>query len=317
MSLKLKEIVGNIFYTDKKEKEAEAQKTAKLQQTTNNVFGTTQKDSADTFNPFLDKNGELFNPLLDYQKILDNPNISQKAKNYITQATGLTQKTVENKPSVFSYSDSKAKSNTYNGNTFNNGKLGFISAKYESGGNGGSVSSGNGDAGGVSYGISQFSSKVGSADNFVSWLKQTNPKMASAFKNFKAGTNEFSNAWKQTFSQYGDAFTDVQSQYTYANYVEPLAKLAKQKTGIDYTRSSALMELLYSTAIQFGSGSLGLSALGNATASMSDAEIVNASYDKKIANYKSYFKSSSPAVQESVKNRFKNERQDVLSLINQ
>ena len=90
LSLKLKEIVGNIFYTDKKEKEAEAQKTAKLQQTTNNVFGTTQKDSADTFNPFLDKNGELFNPLLDYQKILDNPNISQKAKNYITQATGLS-----------------------------------------------------------------------------------------------------------------------------------------------------------------------------------------------------------------------------------
>ena len=63
MSLKLKDIVGNIFYTDKKEKEAQAKKSAALQQTANNVFGTT------TVNPFLNKNGELFNPLLNYNKI--------------------------------------------------------------------------------------------------------------------------------------------------------------------------------------------------------------------------------------------------------
>ena len=100
LSLKLEDIVGNIFYTDQKAKEAEAQKTANLQQTANNVFGKTQTN---TYNPFLKKNGELSNPLLNYQKILDNPNISQVAKNYIAQATGLTptatpttqQKTVE------------------------------------------------------------------------------------------------------------------------------------------------------------------------------------------------------------------------------
>ena len=84
LSLKLKDIVGNIFYTDQKQKEAEAQKTSALQQTANNVFGTT------AVNPFLNKNGELFNPHLNYQKILDNPNISQRAKQYITQATGLS-----------------------------------------------------------------------------------------------------------------------------------------------------------------------------------------------------------------------------------
>lgn len=90
MSLKLKDIVGNLFHTDKKEKEAQAKKSAALQQTTNNVFGTNPKGSANTLNPFLNKNGELFNPLLNYQKILDNPNISQRAKQYITQATGLS-----------------------------------------------------------------------------------------------------------------------------------------------------------------------------------------------------------------------------------
>ncbi|HCB94248.1 MAG TPA: hypothetical protein DEP65_00215, partial [Ruminococcus sp.] len=77
----------------------------------------------------------------------------------------------------------------------------------------------------------------------------------------------------------------------------------------------ALMELIYSTAIQFGGGSLGLSALGSVNANMSDKDIINASYDNKIANYKSYFKSSSADVQESVRNRFKNERNDVLALV--
>lgn len=48
---------------------------------------------------------------------------------------------------------------------------------------------------------------------------------------------------------------------------------------------------------------------------MSDADIINASYDKKIANYKNYFKSSGQTVQESVKNRFINERKDVLALV--
>ena len=90
LSLKLKDIVGNIFYTDRKENAAEAQKSANLQQKANTVFGTTPTSQTNTYNPFLKKNGELLNPLLNYQKLLDNPNISQRAKNYITQATGLS-----------------------------------------------------------------------------------------------------------------------------------------------------------------------------------------------------------------------------------
>ena len=86
----LKELVGNIFYTDQKEQDAEQQKTAQLQQKANNVFGTTENTTSNTYNPFLKSNGELVNPLLNYQKILDNPNVSQAAKKYITQATGLS-----------------------------------------------------------------------------------------------------------------------------------------------------------------------------------------------------------------------------------
>ena len=90
MSLKLNDIVGNIFYTDKKEKEAEQQQTDALQQKTNQVFGTNEANKNSEYNPFLKKDGTLVNPLLNYQKILDNPNVSSKAKSYITQATGLS-----------------------------------------------------------------------------------------------------------------------------------------------------------------------------------------------------------------------------------
>ena len=90
MSLKLNDIVGNIFHTDKKEKEAEQQQTDALQQKTNQVFGTSGENKNSEYNPFLKKDGTLVNPLLNYQKILDNPNVSSKAQSYITQATGLS-----------------------------------------------------------------------------------------------------------------------------------------------------------------------------------------------------------------------------------
>ena len=89
MSLNLKDIIGNIFYTDKNAKAEEENKSADLQQKTNNVFGIT-RPTVKTLNPFLNKNGELINPNLNYQKILDNPKIAQRTKQYIAQATGLT-----------------------------------------------------------------------------------------------------------------------------------------------------------------------------------------------------------------------------------
>ena len=102
MNLKLKDILGNIFYTDEKQKSEESQQRSNLQQKTNNVFGISKTD---IHNPFLNRNGELFNPLLNYQKLLDNPNISQKAKQYITQATGLSPTVTEQKTVVPSTND--------------------------------------------------------------------------------------------------------------------------------------------------------------------------------------------------------------------
>lgn len=48
------------------------------------------KSSIKTINPFLNKDGSLVNPYMNYQKILDSGNVSERAKSFIQQATGLT-----------------------------------------------------------------------------------------------------------------------------------------------------------------------------------------------------------------------------------
>ena len=58
----------------------------------------TGENKQQPYNPFLDKSGQLVNKHINYQKVLDDANVSQKAKQYITQATGLTSTPVEIQP---------------------------------------------------------------------------------------------------------------------------------------------------------------------------------------------------------------------------
>lgn len=53
------------------------------------LYGAGQTE----YNPFLGKDGNVFNKYLNYQSILDNPNVAAKAKQFITNATGLTPST--------------------------------------------------------------------------------------------------------------------------------------------------------------------------------------------------------------------------------
>ena len=207
------------------------------------MFGTENKDSESTksnlydsaikkINPFLDSSGNLVNKYIDYQKLLDSDKTNDKVKKFISQATGLEQTKKKNDVITSDLQINNSVPSDY--------KLGSISAKYEAGGfNGGAVSSGSGDYGGISYGIPQFSTKTGSADNFVSWLKKVNPNIGSVFGTTKAGTTDFTNAWKNAYAKYGDDFSSLQTQYAFDNYAKPLADLAKQKTGIDYTFSGS------------------------------------------------------------------------------
>jgi hypothetical protein len=283
------------------------------------------KANAYLLNPFLKKDGSLANKYIDYQAVIDNPNINNKVRQFITEATGLTAKA---QPAVSSSASGNGgtgatvpavsipqSAGAEAGNGSFGGKLGAVSAKYEAGGwNPGAVSSGKGDYGGVSYGMPQFSTTTGSAKSFVNWLKKSNPDMGNAFGNYSPGTAEFGDAWKNVASRYGDAFGNIQNQYVYDNMVMPFVQRAKEKTGVDLNATPALRELAFSTAIQFGGA--GTYALGNINPDMSEKDIINAVYNNKINNIDTYFRSSGKDVRNGVRNRFVNERNDLLALTN-
>ncbi len=152
MLSKIKDAIGNIFHLDEKEKAAEEQKKANLQQKTNNVFGKTSI----SINPFLNKDGELINPNLDYQRLLDNSKLSSRAKQQITQATGLTPtaKTITPTQSANvgftnSGSNSQTVSVSATGNTIADAAQKYVGTPYVWGGE--SMSEGGMDCSGFVY----------------------------------------------------------------------------------------------------------------------------------------------------------------------
>lgn len=54
-----------------------------------NDYMNANKQQSNAYNPFLKKDGQLFNPGLNYQGLLNSESLSNVAKKYITQATGL------------------------------------------------------------------------------------------------------------------------------------------------------------------------------------------------------------------------------------
>ena len=127
-------------------------------------------------------------------------------------------------------------------------ELGKLSEKYESGGRGpGTVSTGVGDPGGVSYGTYQLASKVGRADAFAAKY------YPDEFKDLKGGTPEFTAKWKALAAADPKALHAKEHEYIRVSHYEPqCAKLLKD-VNLDVTkRSAALRDVVWSTAVHHG-----------------------------------------------------------------
>jgi len=202
-------------------------------------------------------------------------------------------------------------------------ELGSLSAKYETGGRGpGTVSTGSGDPGGVSYGSYQMATKTGTVAQFVN---QPNFPWSQNFAGLAPGTAQFTAVWKQIATSAPAAFQDAQHDFIKRTHYDPLvAKIQAQDSLNVNTRSFALQNVVWSTAVQFGGGNEVVHrALANVTLPQSDpgydAAVIRAIYaergrkrpDGKLA----YFPSSSPSVQLGVANRFKAEENDALNML--
>jgi hypothetical protein len=74
--------------------------------------------------------------------------------------------------------------------------IGDLSKEYESNGDIGAISTGEGDYGGKSYGMYQLASNVGSVDDFIAWgLNSDYSWIAEELNKYVVGSYEFDNAW--------------------------------------------------------------------------------------------------------------------------
>jgi peptidoglycan hydrolase-like protein with peptidoglycan-binding domain len=202
--------------------------------------------------------------------------------------------------------------------------LGALSQKYESNGNPGAVSSGEGDPGGVSYGAYQFATNPGSAQTFVNWLADTYPDYHAALSGKAPGTEEFSAAWRELAARDPSGFLEAQHDHIQSKFYEPARTDVARALGLDVsTRSQALQDALWSTAVQHGPGGalrvFQLALAGKDVSQLSDADIIRALYAERGRKNEDgtlvHFSNSSPAVQRSVAQRFIDEERDALAML--
>lgn len=213
-------------------------------------------------------------------------------------------------------------SGTFAPSTIQDGQLGNLSKQYESGSKG-PAAIGYDSTGGYSYGSYQIASNTGTMNNYMKYLKENNPEYyselqaAGGVNAASRGDPRFQEKWKELAQDPG--FAKSQHDFIQATHYDPAASRL-QSQGLDLnSRSPALRDVVWSTAVQHGANNnVVQNALrGKDPSTMTDQQIINAIYDERGSRTPSgslkYFKSSKPEVQVSVLNRFKNERNTALS----
>ena len=201
--------------------------------------------------------------------------------------------------------------------------LGELSAKYETGGRGpGTVSTGAGDPGGVSYGSYQMASKMGTATRFVT---QPGFPWLADFQNLKAGSAPFTACWKRIATAETDAFQRAQHAFIKKSHYDLLAAKILNDDGLDVnTRCRALQDVIWSVAVQHGGATpIVHRALANCSLPQTDPgydeQVIRAIYAergrKKADGTLAYFSKSAPSVQKGVARRFRDELQDALAML--
>ena len=197
--------------------------------------------------------------------------------------------------------------------------VGTLSAKYESSGNPGTISTGANDPGGKSYGTYQLSSKTGSLLAFMNSLKTTNPtyyaKLNTAYTTGGVGFGpNFDAAWKQIATDDPAGFGNLQHSYIQQTYYVPATTQLMNKYGFDVSKHSvAVQNMIWSMAVQHGlAGQANI--LNKVDLKADDATIINQAYAARTA-YVNGLSTLNASMKAGIANRYVQEKTDALKML--
>ncbi len=171
----------------------------------------------------------------------------------------------------------------------NSQRLGKLSEQYESGGRGpGTVSTGRGDPGGVSYGIYQLASRTGTAAKFA---VGEGARWASELGAGPPGSREFSESWRRIAAREPEAFAQAQHAFIERTHYRPAVDAVRRRTGLDLdVRHAAVRDATWSVSVQHGgAAAILVDAVEQTdfeyarTAPIYDRKLVEAIYAKRTA----------------------------------
>lgn len=205
--------------------------------------------------------------------------------------------------------------------------IGGLSERYETGNRGpGTVSSGTGDPGGVSYGTYQL---AGNRNRPQEFLAAEGRQWAAEFGGAAPGSASFTATWKEIAAREPERFEAAQHDYIQRTHYQVQLDHVQAATGVDLsTRSAAIRDVVWSTSVQHGPETgatikamarVEAQGLTPADGQAYDRALINAVYDERgkrdASGALAYFTSASASVQVSVANRFTSERADALAML--
>ncbi|EHQ26892.1 VgrG-related protein [Mucilaginibacter paludis] len=176
------------------------------------------------------------------------------------------------------------------------GELGGLSEKYETGGRGpGTVSSGNNDPGGVSYGSYQLKSRDnngkigGRVKEFLE--SSQGAKWKDKFEGLTPGSKEFSDKWKRIATDNSDEFKQAQFDFVKRTHYDVTQSRLLDRLGLDLNlRSDTLRDVVWSTSVQHGPNTriIDNALAGKDLSKLSDKEIIQDIYKQRADEHPAY-----------------------------
>jgi len=206
---------------------------------------------------------------------------SEQIKQYLNNELGYGQPSSAGFPSDLSRSQ--------------NGSLGSLSEKYESGGDPGVI--GYDNTGGYSYGAYQLAHS--NANRFIA-----QSDFGQFFQGKTFNSLAWRNTWKQVAQKYPVEFKAAQKDYIGRTHYQPQMNKLAQAGFNTQTWPQALQDVVWSTAVQHGPATnLIVTALNRLPKNASAADTVRAIYNARWSGGANFARST-PDVQRSVYNRF-------------